>query len=459
MQRVTTEVTSFSKRFPRYTIDQSGTIFDKQEQVNVSPTRNDDGILMVRLVDENWQWQNVSVAELIVLAFGPIVPDWKRPFIQISYLDNDPGNPSIGNLVWTITDYVPAVIPGVNCPEDTLVTIPEFSAYRIDIHGRVYSWNPNCAQYEPLGGGYVSDSGYPRIRLNDDIGVSRTIPIHRLMGLTFLKHPMDTGNLVVNHKNGDKLDYRLDNLEWVSHLGNMHHAVETGLIVRRSAVVAIDLKTQTEKVYPHADAAAEDLNIPKTTLRRWLASPDPLRQHNGICVKYIDDPRVWPKLDTPYEKSRREGKPILVKDIETGEVTRFENAYAVADKLGVNHLAVYRWVNQATIIPHQGYLMQYENPMIMAEWPTYTKNQLENYSLGNNNRINKLLLAKNLVTGETKKYPSLVAFCRESGLSTNHARAAIRSPTGCKGYKLTELTSDADVRREAVGPLAIQLAA
>jgi hypothetical protein len=57
-------------------------------------------------------------------------------------------------------------------------------------------------------------------------GVVKTIPIHRLVMLAFVGE----SSLDINHKNGNKADNTLDNLEYVSHTRNMQHAFETGLI-------------------------------------------------------------------------------------------------------------------------------------------------------------------------------------------------------------------------------------
>lgn len=59
-------------------------------------------------------------------------------------------------------------------------------------------------------------------------GVSKSMRVHRLVLMAFVGMPPKP-DYEVNHKNGDKQDNRLDNLEWVTMLENKRHAVETGL--------------------------------------------------------------------------------------------------------------------------------------------------------------------------------------------------------------------------------------
>jgi len=56
--------------------------------------------------------------------------------------------------------------------------------------------------------------------------------LHRLIAETFIPNPK--GKLLVNHKNGNKLDYRIKNLEWATHSENTLHAYEKGLICRHT---------------------------------------------------------------------------------------------------------------------------------------------------------------------------------------------------------------------------------
>jgi len=51
--------------------------------------------------------------------------------------------------------------------------------------------------------------------------------IHRLVALNFISDKYS--NLEVNHINGDKLDNRVENLEWVTHSENILHAQKIGL--------------------------------------------------------------------------------------------------------------------------------------------------------------------------------------------------------------------------------------
>lgn len=67
---------------------------------------------------------------------------------------------------------------------------------------------------------------YPLVGLSIN-GVQKVIHVHRLVTAAFLG--ICPEGMEVNHKNGNKLDNRLSNLEYVSHDENMKHSVRQGL--------------------------------------------------------------------------------------------------------------------------------------------------------------------------------------------------------------------------------------
>lgn len=77
---------------------------------------------------------------------------------------------------------------------------------------------------------YNKENGYKAVMLKIDDS-KRSYLIHRLVAECFLPNP--NNYRCVNHKDGDKTNNKVDNLEWCTHQENMIHAYKNGLIKKR----------------------------------------------------------------------------------------------------------------------------------------------------------------------------------------------------------------------------------
>lgn len=78
--------------------------------------------------------------------------------------------------------------------------------------------------------------GYMRVQLNKN-HKRYVCLVHRLVAEAFM--PSDC-NLTVNHKDGDKSNNHIDNLEWITLADNIRHAMDNGLNRCRKKIVLID---------------------------------------------------------------------------------------------------------------------------------------------------------------------------------------------------------------------------
>lgn len=73
----------------------------------------------------------------------------------------------------------------------------------------------------------LKKNGYLQVSLVRKNGKIKYISIHRLVALAFIKNPNNLEQ--VNHKDGDKQNNRVSNLEWTSSKSNILHSWENNL--------------------------------------------------------------------------------------------------------------------------------------------------------------------------------------------------------------------------------------
>jgi hypothetical protein len=69
---------------------------------------------------------------------------------------------------------------------------------------------------------FVNSRGYINTLLYTVNGERKNFTLHRLLMLTFIGCPDE--NMVINHKDGNRLNNKLSNLEWVTRRENSQHA-------------------------------------------------------------------------------------------------------------------------------------------------------------------------------------------------------------------------------------------
>jgi hypothetical protein len=99
--------------------------------------------------------------------------------------------------------------------------------YQVSNLGNVKSLGNNKLRKEKILKQGLTKCGYKTACLSKN-NKYKSYTIHRLVAIAFIIN--DKNNRNVNHKNGIKIDNRVDNLEWCTTSENTKHAYDNGLI-------------------------------------------------------------------------------------------------------------------------------------------------------------------------------------------------------------------------------------
>lgn len=153
-------------------------------------------------------------------------------------------------------------------------TIPGFSGYMVSDNGEVYSKNYNKTGIIRKMKQRANRDGYMQVQITRDDGQPKRVTVHRLVAITFLEKI--NGKEHVNHKNGNKSDNRVENLEWCTPSENIKHALyvtKTQSIerVKKLALKNIEQRRKNPKLTVEQINEIEEIYNTTQTSHRQLA--------------------------------------------------------------------------------------------------------------------------------------------------------------------------------------------
>jgi len=134
----------------------------------------------------------------------------KSEGLYLEHIDDDRKNNKVTNLRWiNIEEYLK------NKYGCDWRKIKERDNYYISTSGIVWSsYSKELIKQQIISGYYSVNIGYPEQLFKH---------VHRLVGIAFIEN--ENNYPVINHKDGNKFNNNLSNLEWVTYLENNIHAI------------------------------------------------------------------------------------------------------------------------------------------------------------------------------------------------------------------------------------------
>lgn len=174
----------------------------------------------------------------------------------------------------------------INVGGDKYRVVPNYSMFAVSRLGKVIK--VSTSEEIPIASPKKKHNSplihYPSVYIYDpDKSGYRYVYVHRLVGMAWVRHPNnDYVNLsVVNHKNGNKLDFRSVNLEWCSFRDNNLHAIATGLKTDGIKCKVRDFLTGEIKKFPSKGQAGDYMGISKTLLNNHVGYLRKGKLYNG----------------------------------------------------------------------------------------------------------------------------------------------------------------------------------
>jgi len=185
-----------------------------------------------------------------------------------------------------------------------------------------------------LLGGSVSGNGYHMVHLR--ARVNKNCSVHRLVLKAFDPNP-EMNDLQVNHKDGNKLNNELSNLEWSTALENMRHSYLSGLQKNEMReCFQYTLKGEFVRRFENSKSAAQELKMDYSTILRCVK--EEVMHYGSFQFKSYQKSRIpeWFNLNR---------KEVFLYDDEGIFIKSYSSQKECAKDLQIGIASVSRYVN------------------------------------------------------------------------------------------------------------------
>lgn len=334
------------------------------------------------------------------------------------------------------------------CPRyPSFYYIPMFTKYAIDEEGYLIRIHPFCYRQFSITPGNAKRNitgGYYLCQAPMDIGKLGTLSRHRAMVLSLRPYPDNVDKLDVNHIDGVPGNDTLDNLELVTRSRNNTHAVEIGLKTDNKPVLVRDVRTgEVKRFFSVAECArALGHNSDATVSFRLCHGKYGTVYSDGFQFKYEDDARDWPEVGDAEGaiKEASISKPVLLRLVRTGKVTRYDSVTKAAVVVGVGRETLKYRLNNDLRVPYMGFQFKYEDDP--RDWLECSE---EDYVTEVVSAAQKVLVVSGL--GETMYDSVKSAYDKTKLANLRYYLAEGKQPHYASGFKVKLLEDEWDSER------------
>lgn len=194
--------------YPEYEISTEGNIrkTSSHNEIKIRSFSKRAGIC-ARIITDSGS-QRKDVAYLVLKTFSKIPPFYNR----INHINGNKEDNRLCNLEFQEVVYNP----------ESFKTIPSYPNYSISQNGEIINSKTKKVLKQQK-----SKNGYLMVSLSDK-GKVKSYFVHRLLAETWLQNP--DMKPCINHKDGNKANNDILNLEWCTYKENQLHAYDTGLL-------------------------------------------------------------------------------------------------------------------------------------------------------------------------------------------------------------------------------------